>query len=204
MNIKEFSEEYIAETAKLCRQTLVNDIMPEFLLREKTVGDPDYDPALTYLSFDEKGEINGFIQGVIRERKDEKYGYIKLLCVAKDFRRKKIATALYEQVEEKFNDSGVAVIRLGESYPNYFSPGIDPFYTEGICFFIQKGFKKFNDTANLLVDLTGQNFETTRDENQLKAKNIFIKRAEQKDKQKTLEWVINENTPTNYKKRVLD
>lgn len=190
MKIVNFSEEYLKETAKLCRQSLTGDVMPDHLLREKTLLDPDYRPELTLLYINEEiNEVIGFIQGVIRERKEGKIGYIKILCVAKDYRRQKIASRLFYNIEEKFNDEGVHLIRAGESYPNYLFPGVDPFYTEAVCFFEINGFVKFNDTANLIVELTQQNFCTKDEEKKLQNENIYIKRAEQKDKDKIIEWL---------------
>ena len=39
-------------------------------------------------------------------------------------------------------------------------PGIDPFYTEAVCFFERLGYKKIGDTSNLTADLSLQNFDT--------------------------------------------
>lgn len=190
MKIVNFTNEYLKETAKLCRQNLVYDVMPDHLLTEKTFSDADYREETTLVALMDNGsEVIGFIQGLTRDRKEGKYGYIKLLCVAKDYRRKKVAKQLYDKVEDIFNDEGVNVIRVGESYPNYLSPGVDPFYTEAICFFERNGFVKFNDTSNLLVELSQQDFETREEEKHLAIENIFIKRAEHKDKEKVLEWL---------------
>jgi len=192
MKIINFSEEYLKKTAKLCRQNLVYDVMPDHLLREKTFGDPDYREDLTLLAVDDdEKEVAGFIQGVIRNRKDGRYGYVKLLCVSKDNRRNNIAQQLYDILEDKFRDEEVKVIRVGESYPNYLMPGVDPYYTEAICFFERNSFEKFNDTANLVVELTQQEFDTKDAENHLHIENIFVKRAEQKDKEKVLDWLQN-------------
>jgi len=44
MLIKNFSIELIKTVAKLCRQNMHRDIMPDFLLHEKTIEDPDINP----------------------------------------------------------------------------------------------------------------------------------------------------------------
>jgi len=188
MEIKNFNSGLLKETAKLCRQNLVLDSMPDFLFEEKTLSDPDYNPDLTFVAFEE-GRVEGFIQGVVRNRKDGKTGYIKLLCVSRDFRRKGFAAQLYGKAEESFVEQGVKIIRVGESYPNYLTPGIDPFYTAGVCFFEEQGFVKFNDTSNLSAELASSDFDTSKEEKLLVGENFFVKRAEQKDRQKTLEWV---------------
>lgn len=191
MIIKNFSEEYLPVTAKLCRLNMHLDIMPDFLLREKTFGEPDYNPKLTLLAFDENETQNpiGFIQGVIKQRPEEKIGYIKLLCVDSNFRRKGIASKMYQQVEAKIKEVGVKKIRVYESYPNYFMPGIDPFYTEAVCFFERKGFKKFSDTSNLRANLLELNYDTSEEEKKLEKEGIICRRAGTEDKDAVLKWV---------------
>lgn len=190
MIIKNFSENYLRSAAKLCRQNMEFDIMPDFLLREKTFGDPDFNSDLTLLYFkDENEEPVAFIQGVIRKRENQKIGYVKLLCVDSNERRKGIATDLYKNIEEKFRKENVKVVRVYESYPNYFMPGVDPFYTEAVCFFERHRFKKFSDTSNLTADLLSQNFDSQKDEEKLKDEDIICRRAEQNDKDKILSWV---------------
>lgn len=190
MIIKTFSEDLIKPVAKLCRQNMRRDIMPDFLLHEKTVEDPDFQNELTLVGFSEHVDSPiAFLQGVIRKRDAVKMGYVKLLCVDSNERRKGYAKALYENVEQKMKQQDVNVIRVYESFPNYFMPGIDPFYTEAVCFFERLGFKKFGDTSNLITDLSAENFDTDAEEKKLLQEEIIIKRAEEKDKSKVFEWL---------------
>ncbi len=189
MQIVNFSEEFLKPTAKLCRQNMELDIMPDFLLKEKTFGDADYNPNYTLVAIDEDQIPIGFIQGLIRNREDGLTGYIKLLCVDSNERRKGIASALYNEVEDKFIQNKVRKIRVYESYPNYFMPGVDPFYTEAVCFFEKKGFKKFKDTANLKIDLLANDFDTKDEEIILEKENIICRRADIKEKEKILKWI---------------
>jgi GNAT superfamily N-acetyltransferase len=192
MIIKNFSEEYIKSIAKLCRQNMDRDIMPDFLLREKTIGDGDYDPELTLVGFHNEIETPiAFIQAVVRKRDGGRFGYIKLLCVDSNERRKGYARKIYEVVEQKMIQQGVRWIRIYESYPNYFMPGVDPFYTEAVCFFERMGYKKIGDTSNLVADLTLQNFETESEEKKLSAEGIIFRRAEIVDKEKIINWLGN-------------
>ena len=192
MIIKNFTEKNLKETAKLCRQHMEFDVMPDFLLEEKTLGEPDFNQDLTLIAFDENGDGSepiGFIQGVVKDRGTEKIGYIKLFCVDSNYRRKGIGTSLYNEIEKKIKNMGIQKIRVYESYPNYFMPGVDPYYTEAVCFFERKGFKKFNDTSNLKADLIANDFDTQAEEDKLKKEGIICRRAEKKDKGKILDWV---------------
>ncbi|MCX6149468.1 MAG: GNAT family N-acetyltransferase [Ignavibacteriales bacterium] len=190
MIIKRFSEDLLPAVAKLCRQNMNLDIMPDFLLKEKTFEDPDFNPNITLVGFnDSTQDLVGFIQGVIRIRETGKMGYIKLICVDSNDRRKHVASNLYGIVEEKMKADGVNAIRVYESWPNYFMPGLDPYYTEAVCFFERKGFKKIGDTSNLEADLAYQNFETTKSEEVLAQKGVSVKRAELSDKERVIGWI---------------
>ncbi|MDP4116687.1 MAG: GNAT family N-acetyltransferase, partial [Bacteroidota bacterium] len=116
-------------------------------------------------------------------------GFVKLLCVADSYRRQGIASSLYLQIEEIFKREGVAEIRVYDSVPNYFMPGIDPFYTEAICFFERRGFVKFNDTCNLLADLLNDTFDTGLDEERLLKDGILVKRACKEDKTMLMDFI---------------
>ncbi len=190
MIIKSFSREYLKPVAKLCRQNMPRDIMPDFLFEEKTFGDFDYDPELTLVgNIEDRSFPAAFIQGVIRKRESDKVGYIKLICVDSNERRKGFATKLYENVELKMRKRGVKQIRIYESYPNYFMPGVDPFYTEAVCFFERLGYKKIGDTSNLAADLSLRNFDTESEEKNLMDEGIIFRRAEMTDKEKIINWL---------------
>lgn len=195
MIVRNFNLELLKPVAKLCRQSMYRDIMPDFLLSEKTVQDSDYNPELTLVAFrNETQPPIAFLQGVIRKRDSGMIGYIKLACVDSNERRKGLARALYNSIEKIMFEKGVSVIRVYESYPNYFMPGVDPFYTEAVCFFERMGFKKFGDTSNLIAELGNQNFDTKIEEENLKSQEIIFRRAELDDKEKIISW-LRDNFP---------
>lgn len=190
MFIKKFSEQLLPAVAKLCRQNMEFDIMPDFLLREKTFGDKDYNPSLTLVSFNEKNESPaGFIQALIKQREEEKIGYIKLFCVDAAFRRKGFGTALHTEVLNKLKSAGVEKIRVYESFPNYFMPGIDKNYTAAISFFEKYGYHKFDETANLSADLSVQNYNTLNEEEVLKNQGIAFRRASENDRDRIAQFI---------------
>ncbi len=185
----QFTVEMLPAAAKMLRSNMERDIMPDFLLNEKTFGDPDFSPGLTEVIIDDNQNIAAFIMGVIRQRDDGPMGYIKLFAVDFNHRRKGIGTSLLRSVEEKFKYMGVNKVRLFESWSNYYMPGVDPFYTEAVAFFERNGYKKFNDTSNLSADLTIRDFDTAREEKELENANIKIRRAEQSEKAEILDWI---------------
>jgi hypothetical protein len=59
-----FTPELLPAVAKMLRSNMERDIMPDFLLNEKTVGDPDFAPHLTEVVIDDNQNIAAFIMGL--------------------------------------------------------------------------------------------------------------------------------------------
>ncbi len=189
MKIVKYSPGQFKAAYRICKMGMELDKITEDLLKQKIDDDPDFAPDLTLLAYSDSNKPVGFIMGVVRKRGKEKTGYVKLLAVLKEHRRKGIATALYSQVEQEMKSRGVKLVRVYESYPNYFMPGVDPFYTEAVCFFERNGFVKFNDCANLKADLVHQDFNTSKEERKLRQHGITVSRAGKKDFQPMLNWI---------------
>jgi len=166
------------------------DAITELILREKLEGDPFWLPEATFVCCD-GNQIIGFIQGVIRDIRGTRYGYIKLMAVEKDYRRKGVATALYQQLEGIFTGQNVDVVRIYDVPFNYFMPGIDPRYTPALCWAMRQGFERFGDTSNLRVDLN-QDWDMADKEVALLSSNIEVRRARPKDLQAVLDFVQEE------------
>jgi N-acetylglutamate synthase-like GNAT family acetyltransferase len=96
---------------------------------------------------------------------------------------------LYYDFEAKVREYGVKKIRVYESFPNYFMPGVDPFYTEAVCFFERTGFNKFSECTNLLAELYKINLDTEAAENELSEVGFSFRRAEKRDFDRIRKWV---------------
>lgn len=158
------------------------------LLNEKLEGDPNWDAQKVLICHD-RDHILGFMQGVIRDIRETRYAYIKLMAVDQAHRRKGIARVMYQELEKVFSDEKVNVVRIYDVPMNYFMPGIDPRYTAAVCFALRMGFQRFGDTANLLVDLAPSNWSTIEEEKMLKSENIEISRPTKKELQEILAFV---------------
>ena len=77
------------------------DTFSEKIVREKLEGDPFWDQGKALICYQDH-QILGFMQGVIRDIRGTRYGYIKLMAVDKDCRRQGIASKLYSQLENQF------------------------------------------------------------------------------------------------------
>jgi predicted N-acetyltransferase YhbS len=188
MLITNFSEKDIESVTKFCEENMELDGMIPQVLREKTLGDERFDPEITLVA-KEGNQIVGFMQGVNGPYRDGKCGWIKLMAVHRHYRRGGIASKLYGILEVKFRREGCNRIRIYDVVPNYFMPGIDPFYTEAVCFAERKGFKKWNDTSNLLADLRNQTFDTAKGEERLARGDYEIKRAEETDREDIMSFI---------------
>ncbi len=185
------SPNQLPELLDFWNRNVIYDAMPPHILFEKTFGDAQFVPELTLIARkDEK--IVGFMQGVIR-RIDQNLqrGYIKLFATDQQYRRQGIATMLLKEIEGKMRLSSVPTLRLMDCNPNFLQPGIDPRYTEAIAFAERNGFKRFADTANIEVELQNQDFDTSKEEQQLAREHIFIRRATQDDWPSVEELILN-------------
>ena len=189
--IKLDSQKRLPNLLDFWNRNLSYDPMPAHILLEKTFGDPDFDSNLTLIAV-ENGKILSFMQGLVRQIEPNlKRGWIKLFATENECRRKGLATLLLINIEEQMKSQGVNAIRLLDSNPNYFQPGIDPRYTEAIAFAERNGFKRFGDTSNLEVDLQNQQFETIKEEEQLARENIVIRRATKEDWHQVEALIVN-------------
>jgi ribosomal protein S18 acetylase RimI-like enzyme len=111
--------------------------------------------VLLDLNFDPKGapvakdgdQIVGFMCGMVRkylmedQAPDTDRGYVTLLAVDREYRRRGIGTRLWEQVKAYFQSRDVKAAIVGTFAPNYFVPGVDQVaYSDAIEFLKRQGF----------------------------------------------------------------
>ena len=186
--LRQFQKSDLAALAGFLNTNLEFDSLSEDLLEDKLSGDPFWDPQKALLCH-EGSQIIGFMQGVIRDIRGQRYGYIKLMAVAQQCRRQGIASALYQQLEKQFIEDHVDIVRIYDVPLNYFMPGIDPRYTEALCFAMRNGFERFGDTSNLIVDLQSADWDTREEEQKLAKSGIEIKRPALTEKQQIQNFV---------------
>lgn len=186
-----YSQDQLPDLLQFWNRNVLYDPMPAHILFEKTFGDIDFDADLTLIAL-ENGKILSFMQGLVREIEPNlKRGWIKLFATDKNYRRQGLATLLLKNIKKQMKSLGVNAIRMLDSNPNYFLPGIDPRYTEAIAFAERNGFKRFGDTSNLEVDLQNQQFETIKDEEHFAEDKILIRRADKEDWHQVEALIIN-------------
>ena len=191
VEIRGFKENDFTQVLDFLNENLEFDSISNDILNEKLYKDPKFDINNVHIA-EINNKIVGFIQGVIRDIKELRYAYVKLFAVDKTFRRQGIGTKLYNKAYEYFLKQNAKIIRVYDVPLNYFMPGIDPRYTAGLCFFEKLGFKKFDETCNLKVDLQKQDWVKTEDIDKFKHKNIIVKRAESHETDELFEFIKEE------------
>lgn len=197
MQIEPLKRDDIPSIGKLLRLTHPGYALPDFLVMDKIFGDSDFKPESTFL-LRSGDEIIGFAASVVRNRTTETTGYIKFFAVHPEFQRKGIGSRLLSETEQILWRQGAERIRLFESYPNYYMPGVDKNYIQAIAFFESRGYKKFNETANMRVHLLETPFETQQELEILRTKGVVVKRAEIADKANLLNWITINFTEWKY------
>lgn len=180
MQIRTYQNNDLRQVLELLQNNMEYDSISEEVLNEKLSGDPGWDTNSTFVA-EKDGNIIGFMQGVFRDVRGVRYGYIKLMAVEKQNRKQGIAKAMYVQLEQYFEDIGVDAVRIYDVPLNYFMPGIDPHYTAAVCFAERMGFKRNGDTSNLTVDLQTQDWAVNSEIDRLKQQDVQVSRATDAD-----------------------
>lgn len=158
IEIRQLKETDVAGVADLLNRSLEFDRFSPSWVHHKAIGDPHYTPSLALVA-DKGRKVVGFVQGIVREDPEGTHGCIKMMAVDPALRRRGIATALLDQVEEGLAER-VREIRVLFSRPNYFLPGLDPRYTAAASLFLCRGYRQTGDGFNMGVDLTpGSGFD---------------------------------------------
>lgn len=167
----------LPELLELCARELPLDTFSLAVLRDWIFGDARIQPELT-LGLRESGRLIGVAVGVIRTLLDgERHGWLKLLAVAGTHRGKRLGARLVRELESRFRAAGARVYTTAGA-PWYFWPGVDVRYTPACCLFEREGFSVHRHNVNMAVDLAGQSFDTTADEERLAREGLTLRRAD--------------------------
>ncbi len=147
------------------------DPMSKQLFQEKVHGDPD----ATTLVAEADGQAIGFATLVARHLTDEVRGIIKLIAVEPAFQRTGVGSTLLNEAERELAQRGATAIRVGESFPNYLTPGVDLRYAAALAFFASHGYALLAEAVNLEVDLGA--WQATHQEPRSLPNGVNIRRA---------------------------
>ncbi|PKP09455.1 MAG: hypothetical protein CVU09_10950 [Bacteroidetes bacterium HGW-Bacteroidetes-4] len=188
ISVQNYTDPYFQQVLDLLNQSKSFDSFTEPLLKEKMYDDPTWNPEHTWMAL-HKSKVIGFMQGVTRNIRGSKLGYIKLMAVHPEFRRQGIASRLFELLEKQLSELQMEALRIYDVPLNYFMPGIDPRYTPAVCFAEKMGFKKTGDAINMQVDLMATDWDASEKIAELKKASIEIKRATLNDKEELFDFI---------------
>ncbi|HOQ17217.1 MAG TPA: GNAT family N-acetyltransferase [Defluviitaleaceae bacterium] len=161
MEILNYKQKYEKEVVDLWNKTLTADPITIHKFRKQILFDENFDPELCYLAA-EDDRVVGFLLSTKRkfpylERGLEPTrGWINVMFVDQDYRRKGIGTALVEHAEKKLKSLGVETVTLAAYSPNYFFPGIDKDnYSDAVKFFEKMGYQPGKESYSMCKDLHG-------------------------------------------------
>ena len=102
-------------------------------------------------------ELVGFAVGAVNQHR----GFVKLIGVHPDRQRAGVGTSLVAHIESALRQAGATSVRLGESAPNYLTPGIDRRNKAAVALFQRLGYQSIGTTSNQSVDLTAKDWDST-------------------------------------------
>jgi len=191
-----FRPEDLPEVSELIRKNQEHDDFPDDYIRRMIMDDYDFDPELHLVARNSIG-IAGFISGVYRKtsRLGDNQGWIKMLAVDSPFRARGIGSQLLEKIERKIERFKPTCIRVMDSAPFSFRPGIAPEYTGAYCFFRRHGYRTIRENIGVDVDLNRAPMDTRKEEFHFKDKGIFFRICEQGDHEDLLRLLSDHFSP---------
>jgi predicted N-acetyltransferase YhbS len=192
--LRELTESDLPAMTALCAKALWLEPLAwtPALVREKTFGDKDFDPALC-LGFAAAGALRGFAHGVARDHLGERRSWIRLMAVNPAWMGQSIGTALVDEMERRLAERGARRIGVMDAIPNYLTPGIDFRYTQAICFFTKRGYEKHGVNTNLMCDLLSDPHDDCDAKIvDLGSKGLEVRRAEPGDRALCAQWAEKE------------
>ncbi|WP_343029985.1 GNAT family N-acetyltransferase [Alkalibaculum sporogenes] len=156
-----YNQRYENEVVNLWNKTLTADPITVFKFRKQALFDDNFDIDLCYIAI-ENDCVVGFVLATKRkfpylERGLEPtLGWINVLFVDENYRRKGIGEALVKHAEVTLKSMGAETITLGAYSPNYFFPGVDKEnYSDALNFFEEMGYQAGKESYSMSKDLHG-------------------------------------------------
>ena len=202
MEYVHISAENLSAVYAVYNRCLIHDPLPADWFEHKTLGDPDFDPAMTCVAVD-NGEPRGFLMGVRRDTDDGVDAGIKIVAVDEQYRGRGIATEMLARVEAEAKRRGATGISVGFTRPNYIMAGIDVRYTNAVAFLIRRGYVRRGDTYNMDVDLLSSDWDLSTLEAKLGAKGITCRRLPISDKPLLEDYLVRAEHSAGWRYQVV-
>ncbi|MBE3599081.1 MAG: GNAT family N-acetyltransferase [Limnochordaceae bacterium] len=183
----------VDQLAALWEEAVPGERLPEEVLRERLLEDPDCDLSL-WLAARHGGRLVGAAVGVVRPDPagGKPAGYVQFLAVTPAFRRQKVASRLLDELERRLVSKGVRAIRAFDSAPSYLWPGIDVQFTPALCLFERRGYALRSYEFNMKVDLIRPLAAPPEKERRqaLEQAGIAVRRLRPEDEASLGDWML--------------
>ncbi len=123
------------------------------------------------------------------DRREPAVGYLDLLAVRPEARRRGVARRLVARAEAALAERGVGDVRWAGHPPCYAWPGVDVRYTPAICCAEALGYQRYNLAYNMTVALSGADLDAATGEKRLAATGVEVRRAVPADLPDLIDWV---------------
>jgi GNAT superfamily N-acetyltransferase len=155
--IRQFSEHDLGALLKCWNESAAYDALPAEVLEEKLT-DEGAGGVTGWLWEESSGGsidcVAGFIAGAVGSFSDaDQRGYVKMLAVRPAARRRGIGAALLDRMLDVLQAEGARTVRIGESAPNYLTPGLDRRYADSLIFFCNRRFEVIGEAVDMEAPL---------------------------------------------------
>jgi ribosomal protein S18 acetylase RimI-like enzyme len=196
MRMVEFTEELFNQVRRVANLSLCEDTITDWSLRRITFEDPNYSSKYNLVAL-KNGDVVGFVLAVRRLKEPPEVveaqrdlAWIKLFAVREDCRKMGVATALFDELENRLKEDGVKRIRISD-YPFwYLFSGVDLKYEDAIDFLSLRGFRKAGETVDYEIDLL--RFHIPKRLASISISPFTIRRAKHEDRETVFKWIKTE------------
>ena len=197
MEIVERRSKDLPALLELVRAIGFHPIDDAAFLRMNTIEDVTSPQDLRLLACDD-GRAVGLLLGCVRSIRNVEgpTGVVKLFGVHPDWRRRGIATALFDEVERRFAARGLGLLAVEGVGPHWCFAGVELTQTAAIALLLQRGYTTDRVArVDMRVDLASADLDTAAVEAALRVEGIVLRRAEAADLPSTLALVDEHFSP---------
>ncbi len=194
MHIRELDETELPALLALCQNTLQYDPFSLAFLRRRVLEEPNHEPCYQLCAWD-GDRLVGALLGGTRQTESGRAAWVRLLAVEPSYRRQGLASQMIEELEQRLRIDGLTRLRVANSTPSYFWPGLDLRYTPALCFFLHHGFQRDGDAVNMQVELDAHDWDTATQEARLAEEGVTIRRLRPDDRAAFSSWLEQQWNP---------
>lgn len=159
LNLGSITVENCEKVHQMCESNIDHMSQPFQTFKRATLESDLFDPNLSIVATNDKGDVVAFFMAVLREPfvfKKRRVAVLKFFIVDKRCRYKGIGIKIFNLIHSKISENKCFRMKFQvlTSLPDYWYPGLDPRNTEAYFFLKKLGFKKGHERINLCVDLS--------------------------------------------------